>query len=172
MVFPKFAFQGKYFPRSKKKHFPRDSLLFFFSFSNRGERRRNERLFEEQKFLSNGIERELLLGEDEQSEKRKIGAAICSRNRPFLPAFPFKKIILVSQHRVSFQDCPPLSSFLFMNYRGRKLGPKRGKRFCFCLQRKIYARKSQKSSSRGRDPKFHENNFRPGFLSSFQWNRS
>lgn len=121
-------------------------------------------MFEEQKFLSNGIERELLLGEDEQSEKRKIGAAICSGNRPFLPAFPFKKIILVSQHRVSFQDCPPLSSFLFMNYRGRKLGPKRGKRFCFCLQRKIYARKSQKSSSRGRDPKFYENNTRVSIL--------
>lgn len=116
-------------------------------------------MFEEQKFLSNGIERELLLGEDEQSEKRKIGAAICSGNRPFLPAFPFKKIILVSQHRVSFQDCPPLSSFLFMNYRGRKLGPKRGKR---CRER--FTRAKVKNPPRGEGIlNFTRITFHPGF---------
>lgn len=73
--------------------------------------------------------KEVVSREDGQSGERKIGAAICSENRPFLPAFPFKKRLplpLVSQHRVSFQDLP-LSSFLPLNYRGRKLRVRRGK---------------------------------------------
>lgn len=73
--------------------------------------------------------KEVVSREDGQSGERKIGAAICSENRPFLPAFPFKKrslLPLVSQHRVSFQDLP-LSSFLPLNYRGRKLRVRRGK---------------------------------------------
>lgn len=99
-------------------------------------------MFEEQKFLSNGIERELLLGEDEQSEKRKIGAAICSGNRPFLPAFSFKKIILATRSIV-----PRLSSFVLFSFyelSRPKIGTKARKTFLFLFAEKdLRAQKSK-----------------------------
>lgn len=91
LLFPRFVFRGKYFPAIEGRNiFHGIPILPSFLSLESPRTQAADVCSRNKSFFLERNRKNYFLG-DEQSGKREIGAAICSENRPFLPAFSFKK---------------------------------------------------------------------------------